>query len=246
MRPSTGSRRSWAASRAIPSAVDRTGTPNAAASLTVTAQVTDNAGTVRSRQLGITINPPPDDDEDEEDDSDDDEDVIDEDYLEALELDELRSIAKKHGVEVVKGKRAKTYIKEILEAVEAGEERLRDEQIAAGQVVEERMEEKRAAPSSTTRDEEDFAPLFEKDEAEKFRAQWLEIQSRFVDDPSVSVKDADDLVADVIKNITRTFSDKRLSLEDQWKSGDKVSTEDLRVAMKRYRSFFDRLLTLKS
>ena len=130
---------------------------------------------------------------------------------------------------------------EIVDAEDTGEERLRDEQIAEGQVVEERISENRNA-----RSEEDFAPLFEMDAAKKFRAQWLEIQSRFVDDPSVSVKDADDLVADVIKNITRTFSDKRLSLENQWKSGDKVSTEDLRLAMQRYRSFFNRLLSLES
>ena len=131
-----------------------------------------------------------------------------------------------------------------VDAVETGEERLRDEQIAEGQVVEEQVEENRGSTSSTS--EEDFAPLFENNEAEQFRTKWLEIQSRFVDDPSVAVKDADDLVADVIKNITRTFSDKRLGLENQWKRGDKVSTEDLRVAMKRYRSFFNRLLTLES
>jgi hypothetical protein len=97
----------------------------------------------------------------------------------------------------------------------------------------------------TTREEE-FAPLFENNQAESFRNQWLEIQSRFVDDPNVSVKDADELVANVIKNITDTFADKRMSLEKQWKSGEEVSTEDLRVALKRYRSFFDRLLSLES
>jgi hypothetical protein len=129
--------------------------------------------------------------------------------------------------------------------VDTGEERLRDEQIAEGEIVDEGMEMKRPAADSAT-SEEDFAPLFENTEADKFRTQWLEIQSRFVDDPTVAVKDADDLVADVIKNITRTFSDKRMGLENQWKRGDKASTEDLRVAMKRYRSFFNRLLTLQS
>ena len=121
--------------------------------------------------------------------------------------------------------------------------RMRNEQI-----IEERREENRTDNRNVSRDqsrEEDFAPLFEDNEAEGFRAQWLEIQSKFVDDPSVSVKEADDLVAEVIKNITRSFADKRISLESQWKSGD-VSTEDLRVAMKRYRSFFNRLLTLQS
>lgn len=122
-----------------------------------------------------------------------------------------------------------------VEEVDTGEERMRNEQIS-----EERREENR-----NTSKEEDFAPLFENNEAESFRTHWLEIQSRFVDDPSISVKEADNLVAEVIKNITRSFADKRMALESQWKSGD-VSTEDLRVAMKHYRSFFNRLLTLQS
>jgi hypothetical protein len=126
-----------------------------------------------------------------------------------------------------------------IDEIDAGEERLRDEQIAEDQ---EQMEERRVPAGSAN--EDDYSPLFENNEAEKFRTQWLEIQSRFVDDPRVAVKEADDLVADVIKNITRTFSDERMTLENQWKSGDKVSTEDLRVALQRYRSFFNRLLKL--
>ena len=130
-----------------------------------------------------------------------------------------------------------------VDAVDTGEERLRDEQIAEDQEqVEERRGEGRVPAGSTH--EDDYTALSEDTEAEKFRTQWLEIQSRFVDDPRVAVKEADDLVADVIKDITRTFSDKRMTLENQWKSGDKVSTEDLRVAMQRYRSFFNRLLQL--
>jgi hypothetical protein len=123
------------------------------------------------------------------------------------------------------------------EAAETSEEQMRNQQI-----TEERNDQNK---NKMREDENNFAPLFENEEAEQFRSQWLEIQSRFVDDPSVSVKDADDLVAKVITNITRTFADKRTSMEAQWKSGD-VSTEDLRVALKRYRSFFDRLLTLES
>ena len=122
------------------------------------------------------------------------------------------------------------------DVVETSEEQMRNQQIA---------EERKDQNKNSMREDENFAPLFEHNEAEQFRSQWLEIQSRFVDDPSVSVKDADELVAKVITNITRTFADKRTSMETQWKSGD-VSTEDLRVALKRYRSFFDRLLTLES
>jgi len=120
--------------------------------------------------------------------------------------------------------------------IDVGEARMRNDQIAV-----DRPSENYGAMS-----EAEFAPLFESRVAEKFRAHWLEIQSRFVEDPNVSVKDADELVTNVIRNITRTFADKRVSLENQWKKGDKVSTEDLRVALKRYRSFFNRLLSLES
>jgi len=95
--------------------------------------------------------------------------------------------------------------------------------------------------------EGELAPLFEGDEAKKFRSRWLAIQSKFVDDPSDSVKQADDLVSDVIKSVTMNFSNRRIALENQWNGGEaKASTEDLRMAIKRYRSFFDRLLTLES
>jgi transcriptional accessory protein Tex/SPT6 len=94
--------------------------------------------------------------------------------------------------------------------------------------------------------EEELAPLFEGDEAKKFRSRWLAIQSKFVDDPNDSVKQADDLVSDVIKSVTMNFSNRRIALEKQWNAEENTSTEDLRMAIKRYRSFFDRLLTLES
>jgi len=97
-----------------------------------------------------------------------------------------------------------------------------------------------------TQVEDDFLPLFENDEAEQFRILWLEIQSSFVDDPFGSVREADELVSDVIENIRDTFANQKILLEDQWKSGDKVSTEELRIMLKRYHSFFDRLLALES
>lgn len=100
--------------------------------------------------------------------------------------------------------------------------------------------------TSTEMERDELAPLFEGDAAEKFRTRWLAIQSKFVDDPSASVKDADDLVADVIQNITSNFADRRGSLERQWTGGGNTSTEDLRIALKQYRSFFERLLTLQS
>ena len=114
-------------------------------------------------------------------------------------------------------------------------------------VEEERLPERtteRRVPEDTGREE--LVPLFEGNAAEKFRTRWLAIQSKFVDDPSASVKDADDLVADVIQNITSNFADRRGSLERQWSGGGDTSTEDLRLALKQYRSFFERLLSLQS
>lgn len=93
---------------------------------------------------------------------------------------------------------------------------------------------------------EDLVPLFEQHATETFQTRWTAIQSKFVDDPSESVKQADQLVDDVIQNITRSFAERRGSLERQWNGGEDASTEDLRLAFKQYRSFFDRLLSLES
>ncbi len=89
---------------------------------------------------------------------------------------------------------------------------------------------------------EEVEPLFEAKTIEDFRSRWLDIQTRFVDAPKESVRDADELVAEVIKNIAEIFAEERSYLEDQWKLGSEVSTEDLRISLTRYRSFFNRLL----
>jgi hypothetical protein len=88
-----------------------------------------------------------------------------------------------------------------------------------------------------------FLPLFADDELNNFRARWKEVQTSFVDEPRRAVEQADSLVANVVKRIAEQFSAERAKLEDQWGKGDNVSTEDLRQSLKRYRSFFDRLLS---
>ena len=88
------------------------------------------------------------------------------------------------------------------------------------------------------------APLFAAQEAESFKTRWEKIQIGFVDEPRKSVEKADELVAQVIKRLAEVFADERNKLEHDWDSGDNVSTEDLRVALRRYRSFFDRLLSV--
>ncbi len=87
------------------------------------------------------------------------------------------------------------------------------------------------------------APSFPEDEMQNFRASWDQVQTSFVDEPRQAVEQADSLVANVVKRIAEQFSAERAQLEKQWDSGDNVSTEDLRQAFRRYRSFFDRLLT---
>jgi hypothetical protein len=74
--------------------------------------------------------------------------------------------------------------------------------------------------------------------------RWQEIQARFVDDPREAVHDADALVQDVLHRVTRGFAAERRRLEEQWDGGDDVSTEELRVALQRYRAFFGRLLSV--
>jgi hypothetical protein len=84
--------------------------------------------------------------------------------------------------------------------------------------------------------------LFPDNELNEFRGRWDKAQISFVDEPRAAVEQADSLVATVVKRIAEQFAAERAELEHQWDRGDNVSTEDLRQALRRYRSFFDRLL----
>lgn len=90
----------------------------------------------------------------------------------------------------------------------------------------------------------DTAPLFPGNELEGLRKQWKEIQIAFVDEPRKAVQQADSLVASAMKRLAEVFADERSKLEQQWDRGDSVSTEDLRLALQRYRTFFERLLSV--
>ena len=76
------------------------------------------------------------------------------------------------------------------------------------------------------------------------RSRWDDVQAAFVDNPKECVQKADTLVAEVVEQLTTGFSDARSRLEAQWARGESASTEDLRVALKRYRDFFQRLLSV--
>ncbi len=86
------------------------------------------------------------------------------------------------------------------------------------------------------------AALLNREESEHFRTRWNEIQGKFVDEPRSAVQQADVLVSEVVEQITQMFANEHSLLEGQWKQGNDVSTEDLRKALQRYRSFFNRLV----
>jgi hypothetical protein len=88
------------------------------------------------------------------------------------------------------------------------------------------------------------AALFEPALLSEFNTRWTDVQASFVDEPRRAVEQADRLVSDVIQRIADSFSNERTQLEQQWDRGGDVSTEDLRQALRRYRSFFSRLLSL--
>jgi hypothetical protein len=89
---------------------------------------------------------------------------------------------------------------------------------------------------------EDEGPLLPESQGEELQARWETIQTRFVDDPRSAVEEADALVASTMQQLADGFASAREDLEAQWSRGEDASTEDLRVALQRYRSFFRRLL----
>lgn len=120
-------------------------------------------------------------------------------------------------------------------------------QVAVADEGDRRNGELVAGPHQTTETsaaitENSSTQLFPDNELQAFRSHWDGVQTSFVDEPRQAVQQADTLVANVVTRIAEQFSAERERLEKQWDRGDDVSTEDLRQALRRYRSFFDRLL----
>jgi hypothetical protein len=92
--------------------------------------------------------------------------------------------------------------------------------------------------------EEGPTPLLDGTQLEETVRRWKGIQAAFVDEPQQAVQDADTLVADLMQNLAQVFAAERQHLEAQWSRGDQASTEDLRVSLQHYRSFFQRLLSV--
>jgi len=100
------------------------------------------------------------------------------------------------------------------------------------------------APIAIPIKSEAVATLFSPAEAGSLRSRWENIQIEFVDEPRDSVGHADQLVVEAIQSLATGFSAERQRLEQQWNRQESVSTEDLRQSLRRYRSFFERILSV--
>jgi hypothetical protein len=112
------------------------------------------------------------------------------------------------------------------------------------QATREQASEQLRGPAGTAMKPEERAELLATGEAQELRSRWEKIQTGFVDEPRKSVQEADALVAQTTKQLAESFSRERAKLEQEWGRGDNVSTENLRIALRRYRAFFDRLLAM--
>ena len=115
----------------------------------------------------------------------------------------------------------------------------RDQDVSPERDVHDHREQV-APPTDATTD----STLIAEDQLTGLRARWDHVQASFVDDPRECVQKADGLVTDVVDQLTNSFAQARSGLEAQWARGEDASTEDLRVALRRYRDFFDRLLAV--
>jgi hypothetical protein len=87
-------------------------------------------------------------------------------------------------------------------------------------------------------------PLLPESDSGSFQKRWVDIQSGFVDEPRQAVEKADTLVAEVMQSLAAGFASERSKLESKWGRGEQATTEDLRTALRMYRSFFQRLLAV--
>jgi hypothetical protein len=111
--------------------------------------------------------------------------------------------------------------------------------------VDEPVDEQPAAVAEETKTTEpQRTQLFAAEESERFRDNWRTVQGDFVDDPRRAVQQADELVAEVMQTLASTFADHKRTLEEQWSRGGDAQTEDLRLALMQYRTFFQQLLSI--
>jgi hypothetical protein len=123
------------------------------------------------------------------------------------------------------------------------EQELSTRDIAAPTTQTETQPEEEARFSRDAAADEETGSLLDDGDQQEFMTRWQDIQARFVDDPRNAVEEADALVAGVMQRLADGFAQERDRLEGMWGRGEDVGTEDLRVALQRYRAFFHRLLS---
>ena len=106
-----------------------------------------------------------------------------------------------------------------------------------GAAQDERAEPEQAEPTSAGE-----LPLLDAAASDDFLRRWSDVQARFVDDPQAAVRAADALVTELVQALAAGFTQHKEGLEQSWRSGGEPGTEQLRLALQQYRSFFQRLL----
>ena len=116
------------------------------------------------------------------------------------------------------------------------------EQDVRDQTVRDETPQSTPERATDVRDETPDSGFLPDDRMDALRGQWADVQASFVDDPRKAVEKAQGLVTEIVDDLTQTFTRERSNLEAQWTAGGQADTEALRVALQRYRSFFNRLL----
>ena len=130
---------------------------------------------------------------------------------------------------------------------ETPDQRDMESQAQFGQTAQDQMQDQGQTQMQDQQRQQDERssmnePLLSAGDGETFKQRWEQIQVTFVDEPQMSVREADALVQDLMQRLADSFAQERSRLEEQWERGEQASTEDLRTALQQYRSFFRRLL----
>ncbi len=121
----------------------------------------------------------------------------------------------------------------------------KEDQITTADLAQERKGPQRVEKEPAShQDSAERTPLFPQEQLQELRSRWERAQTAFVDEPRRAVQEADALVATTMKSLAEQFASERAQLEKQWDHGDNVSTEDLRQALRKYRAFFGRLISV--
>ncbi len=155
-------------------------------------------------------------------------------------MNELRNDQELTTADIANPQRSREYRSAVID------ERSNSSESAAAviQDTDERPISPKGAPVAQKKEDMADGPLFPGEELQGFRSRWDQVQASFVDEPRLAVEQADGLVANMVKRLAEEFSTARADLERQWDTGGDVSTEELRQVLRRYRSFFNRLLPI--